>query len=280
MVPRGLKAVSWRRAREDKRPVSIGEFRFNVLRGRAASGPSTSVALPDLAFPSAGLVDALPCGAMVLDQSRCIVAVNEKLGHLAGFGGDFFVIGEPFADFARRAALGGEPGLLALGDLIPADGDEANIAHCQIHFSSRAPLEARACRADNGQVLITLAALEADQPDLAFDTAHQILENLPGAVLRLNIRASGDIRVLYASPHSTESLGLSAGLLTDPDTDFRHLIAAQDRATFDQAIEASGPGGGHIDITFQLAMSERTPGCVASARCRGRPTTAANSTSG
>ena len=95
----------------------MGEFRFNVLRGRtaawrgarkpaaaprrAASAQPTSLDLPDLAFPVAGLVDALPCGALVLDENRCIVAVNEELGRLVGLDREFFVIGEPFADFAH-----------------------------------------------------------------------------------------------------------------------------------------------------------------------------------
>jgi len=254
--------------------VSKGEFRFNVLRGRAAAwrgarkpatprraapGQPKSGALPEFGFPAAGLADALPCAALVLDESRRIVAANRKLADLLGLGPDFFVAGEAFADFARRAALGGDSGLLALGDLIPARDDPVNIAESRIQISSKSPLEARACRADNGQVLITLSAPTAGRAAIDNDIASRILENLPGAVLRLNIRPDGETRVLYASPRSSDTIGMPAERLTDPATDFRALILEEDRATLDGAIQDRGPDSGHVDVTFRILVPGRSP---------------------
>ena len=230
----------------------------NGTRGSLPARETTSVATP-----AAALVDCIPCPALIVDGGRKISALNDPLCDAFGIRAGFFHVGEDFADFARRTSLSGSPGLLAMGDLLNTDKPARDT---EIVARNGTVYEARACQTADGHTLITLSEpSSAGNGDLGRDS-HNIVKNLPGALLSIARRPDGFIQCLYANNISLELLGMGLREITGPDFDFRNVIGQPHLSEFEQSLERCMTKSEPFDMEFQVenaALGRRWVRCLA-----------------
>ena len=238
----------------------MARFRFNAYRRKARGTPRPNdrqvdavqdpTPAPNLPkSDSSALVDCIPCPALLVDQERRIDAVNLPLCDAFGLQGAFLNIGEKFVDFACRTSLFGRTELLALGDFLSAEGNRRQI---EIVASNGMTFNARACDMTDGRVLITLEKILSKGPTDGKKIADSVIENLPGAVLRLTHRRHHRIDCIFASPRSPDLFGCSMGKITGPDINFLDLVADEYRSAFETAMMKGTHKTTAIDMEIQI----------------------------
>ena len=207
--------------------------------------------MPDTGITSPAVMNCLPCAAMVVDSNRRIKVVNDRFCTLFGLNDGKQVAGESFAELARRLTLKGNDGLLALGDnLAPGDAELEPVTH--IVLASGHSCEARAARLDDGKTLITIAYTDRGPDALGHLIAGEIIDHLPGATVRLVMRADDSIHCLFASAMSPALLGRTIDELTDPAFDFRALLQPDDLPIFLRTLASPRSEVDQIDIQFRI----------------------------
>ena len=253
-------------------------IRFNVRQRRFRKGKKSERAAQELdhaslpagepdcpVTPEAALVNCIPCPAMIVDAERRINALNDPLCDVFGLRANFIHVGEEFADFARRVSLSGSPGLLAVGDLLNHD-KPSRIS--EIIARNGTIYEARSCQTADGKTLITFSDPAQRDDDTQSAYSHNIVKNMPGAVLSVVRRPTGFIQCLYANTESQELLGIALRELTGSNFDFREVISATHRDEFEQSLQQSGEKSQPFDMEFQIdnaATGPRWVRCLATA---------------
>ena len=85
-------------------------------------------------------------------------------------------------------------------------------------------------------------------PQIALD----IVDRLPGAILRLAYRNEEPLRCLFASAMSPSLFGRALDDITGPEFDFQELVHADDLPVFIEAISAPTDENGEIDVEFRI----------------------------
>ena len=230
---------------------------------RPQDGPASPAPEPVPTFPADVLVEAIPSPALVIDRHRRIEAVNRRFCSAFGLDHPRLHAGEPFAEFARRSSLSGTIGFLALGDLLAGAVPPAEV---EVVSKRGTVLVANACHGSDGRILITLFASTRRNLRTPDEIALNILENMPGSLLRLLRDPDGRFRCLFASPLSGPIFGIESAALTAPDRDFRDLIADRHRAPFEEAAARGESGPTAIDLEIQI---KQTSGTLLWVRCVG-----------
>ena len=240
-------------------------IRFNIRQRRHKKNQKEKAGAPDtsrpflserenggVVTPSTSLVACIPCPALVVGGDRKISALNDPLCEAFGIRSGFFHIGEDFADFARRMSLSGSPGLLALGDFLTDDKpprDTEIVARNGIIY------EARACQTADDKTLITLSEPSPGDTGDLIAHSHNMVKNMPGAVLSVSKRPDGFIQCLSANTMSLELLGLGLNEITETDFDFRKVITEKFLPEFERSLGRCSTISETIDMEFQVENS-------------------------
>ena len=262
---RSLRGV----AKPDNQPVKLARGRSAPRKPAGGGTPPDWV--PELVTPARDLLENLPCGAMVLDPAQRVVGVNARLLADLALPRDFCRPGETLSQLTQRAALSGEPALIALGDtLVQArrlkPGADSPV--CEIVTAGDIHLEVRTAPiARGGGFVITLAHRAGPAPAQRLRMLDDIVSHQQGIIFRRVVERNGRVSLPFVSAGTQELLGVSADALIQSRRDIFSYVDPQDRSEVDATLSKLKKNPGPVDFTFKIVTAGTEEKVV---RCTGR----------
>ncbi|MCZ6894287.1 MAG: PAS domain-containing protein [Gammaproteobacteria bacterium] len=261
---RSLRGVAKRRLRPAKQGRG-GQGRVKRSRLAAASQP-----VPELVPPARDLLESLPVSAMVLDRDRRVVGVNARLLADMALPGDFEVPGETLAELAQRAALLGEPALIALGDTLAQAwsaqlGTEMPI--CEIVTRGDVHLEICLSSTTGGGFVVTLARRAGPVTAQRLRMLDEIVAHQRGAVFRRVVHADGRVSLPFVSADAKTTFGVAAEIMMREGRDIFSFVLPVERAEVEKKVREYTENPGPIDFQFNIVTPAKERKFI---RCTGR----------
>ena len=201
---------------------------------------------------AAGLLEALPDAALLVDPARRVVAANDRLRRLVGMEAEFRHIPESVAAFARRLALAGQYAFIGMGDLVEGGRDASReVRSREVQIGPHAMARVTAAPTPDGGTLLTFAGGHRPSGTLQ-DFAVDVLQRLPGAILRLRLDDDGTARIIFAGPHSHQIFAIAGDALVESARDVRDFVHPADRGSVEAMLSACRDAPGPIDLEFRM----------------------------
>ncbi len=261
---RSLRGVPKRASR------SARQGRGRPPRRKRTRSQVVSQAVPELVPSARDLLESLPVGAMVLDRDRRVVGVNAHLLNDLALPDDFPIAGETLAELAQRAALRGEPALIALGDTLAQvraakPGTETPI--CEIVTAGYVHLEIRIASIAGNGFIITLARRAGPAPAERLCMLEDIVAHQRGAVFRRVVHADGRVSLPFVSADAEATFGVAPEDLMQGVRDIFSYVHPADRGEVEKSVREFGKKPGRFDFQFNIVTPEKTTKFI---RCTGR----------
>ncbi len=185
--------------------------------------------------------------ALAIDGNRAVISVNSAFRRMFGLPDGDDVAGLPFPALTQRLVLTGHEALLSLGESISPKAVDRN-GTLVVSLSDGTDTEARFIRLEDGVTIIAFSHSSHDPTPVEID----IINRLPGAILRLSRRPGEPFKCLFANPSSEELFGRPAPNIADPKQYFFDLVHPDDRTALEEEIERSLRTGAELDIEFRV----------------------------
>lgn len=224
---------------------STGEKAADPIWSQTASCHAGSL----LKLSSVKLLNGLSDPAFHVDQNRLVTSANAAF--LTQFGFDELDIALPaaFSEIARTCSLRGRASLIALGDILNSDTAEHETEVTDRRGNRRAVTTIDG--GDGGRIVLLGRVEEND--DTGDNISKSILDNLPGAIVRIKQTAYDGFSTTYANPSVTGLFGRSKSEITDSGTNFLSFVIEEDRkAFFDAVIHSFDPACPEIDVEVRI----------------------------
>ena len=242
------------RSTAGRKRLAAGKRRGRSARASRADGGRTP-AIPELVRAARDLLESLPVGAMVLDRNRLVVGFNERLLNDLGLPKEFAIPGETLAALAQRAALQGEPALIALGDTLAqarstSPGTQAPI--CEIVTTTDVHLIVRAAAIEGGGFTVTMARRAGPATGERMHMLEDIITHQQGVVFRRIVHSDGRVSMPLVAGDTKQMLGTAPAALMCKNTDILSFADPADRDIIDRNCRDLARKPGPIDFEFSL----------------------------